>query len=155
MPENSSLSWVKIDRLEFCIRSTDALCDWQEIKVVSIHFLRKYCNPTVFRREKMNDYLCRQYVVEEILQSISDGPATSESRSIQPEDDHEKNKMSAILSDPGSAAYNAWLTKCVSVYSKKLIYFKRISSKRCKTGGRQVKTAVNIFRWTLRNKSNK
>lgn len=66
----------------------------------------------------MNDYLCRQYVVEEILQGISDGPAASESRSIQLEDDHETSKMSAILSDPGSAAYNAWLTKCVSDYSK-------------------------------------
>lgn len=60
-------------------------------------------------REKINDYLCRQYVVGEILQDITDG-ATSESRAIE-SDGHGMIKTAAMQSDQGSSAYNAWLTK--------------------------------------------
>jgi len=60
-------------------------------------------------RIKMNDYLCRQFMVEEILHDISEG-TTAKSRSI-PLDSYGTNKMSAMQTDQGSSAYNAWLTK--------------------------------------------
>jgi len=60
----------------------------------------------------MNDYLCRQYVVETILQEISTNPAAaSESRSILSEDGHGKTKTLAMRTDQGSSSYSAWLAK--------------------------------------------
>lgn len=62
----------------------------------------------------MNDYLCRQYIVEGILHEISKGTSLSspESRSIASGDGREtSNNTLAMQTDQGSSAYNAWLTK--------------------------------------------
>lgn len=61
----------------------------------------------------MNDYLCRQYVVEEILHGISVDPAAApESRSILSEGvGRGKTLTSAMRTDPGSSSYSAWLAK--------------------------------------------
>lgn len=67
----------------------------------------------LYYREKINDYLCRQYIVEGILQDISDD-TSSESRSM-PSENHEMGKISVMQTDQGSSAYNAWLTKYVSL----------------------------------------
>ncbi|XP_022173381.1 uncharacterized protein LOC111035875 [Myzus persicae] len=62
-----------------------------------------------FHRTKINDYLCRQYVVEEILQDITDGKS-SEGRSMS-QDSHMRGKTSVMQTDQGSSAYNEWLIK--------------------------------------------
>lgn len=61
----------------------------------------------------INDYMCRQYVVEGILKEISEGTSSSsESRSIAHGDDRGTiGNALAMHSDQGSSAYNAWLTK--------------------------------------------
>ncbi|XP_050419917.1 uncharacterized protein LOC126832920 [Adelges cooleyi] len=56
----------------------------------------------------MQDYLCRQYVAEEILQGIA-GNAESESRSIST--GYGSSKSSVMRMDQGSSAYNRWLNK--------------------------------------------
>lgn len=63
----------------------------------------------VFIRDKINDYLCRKFIAEEILHGISTGTSL-ETRSISP-DDRERIKTSTMQTDQGSSAYNAWLTK--------------------------------------------
>jgi uncharacterized surface anchored protein len=60
-------------------------------------------------RKNINDYLCRQYVVEEILKDITDS-ASSESRSMS-QDSRGTSKTSIMQTDQGSSAYNAWLIK--------------------------------------------
>ncbi|XP_060838587.1 uncharacterized protein LOC132920317 [Rhopalosiphum padi] len=62
-----------------------------------------------FHRKNINDYLCRQYVVEEILKDITDS-ASSESRSMS-QDSRGTSKTSIMQTDQGSSAYNAWLIK--------------------------------------------
>ncbi|CAI6342882.1 unnamed protein product [Macrosiphum euphorbiae] len=62
-----------------------------------------------FHRTKINDYLCRKYVVEEILQDITDS-TSSEGRSMS-QDSHMRSKTSVMQTDQGSSAYNAWLIK--------------------------------------------
>jgi len=64
---------------------------------------------TISFRTKINDYLCRQYVVEEILQDITDG-TSSKGRSMS-QDNHATSKTSVMQTDQGSSAYNAWLIK--------------------------------------------
>lgn len=64
---------------------------------------------TISSRTKINDYLCRKYVVEEILQDITD--STSYKGRSMSQDSHVTRTMSAMQADQGSSAYNAWLIK--------------------------------------------
>ncbi|XP_050540660.1 homeobox protein 4-like [Daktulosphaira vitifoliae] len=61
-----------------------------------------------FHREKIQDYLCRQYVAEEILQEIA-GNSMQESRSVS--SSKESDVISNMRFDQGSAVYNNWLNK--------------------------------------------
>lgn len=64
---------------------------------------------TILFRKNINDFLCRKYIVEEILKDITNS-TSSESRSIT-QDSHRTSKTSIMQTDPGSSAYNAWLIK--------------------------------------------
>ncbi|VVC42189.1 Hypothetical protein CINCED_3A002334 [Cinara cedri] len=66
-----------------------------------------------FHREKINDYLCRQFIVDRILKDISDGTdyyVSTESRSM-PLDNFGVSKTMTMQTDQGSSAYNTWLIK--------------------------------------------
>ncbi|XP_025206590.1 uncharacterized protein LOC112602627 isoform X2 [Melanaphis sacchari] len=62
-----------------------------------------------FHRKNINDYLCRQYIVEEILKDITDS-TSFEGRSMSL-DSRGTSKTSLMQTDQGSSAYNAWLIK--------------------------------------------
>lgn len=65
-------------------------------------------------REKLNDYLCRQYIVDKILHDISGGTdyyVSSESRSMPSDYSYGISKTMTMQTDQGSSAYNTWLTK--------------------------------------------
>lgn len=67
------------------------------------------CIP-ISSRKNINDYLCRQYIVEEILQDITDS-TSSEGRSMSQGSRSGTNKTHVMQTDQGSSAYNAWLIK--------------------------------------------
>ncbi|KAL5245174.1 hypothetical protein ACI65C_012584 [Semiaphis heraclei] len=93
-----------------------------------------------FHRAKINDYLCRQYVVEEILQDITDS-TSSKGRSMS-QDNHATGKTSVMQTDQGSSAYNAWLIKT------------KLLKKMYDEYDLNVKMHENPVGFTLKNKNN-
>ncbi|XP_014284255.1 uncharacterized protein [Halyomorpha halys] len=61
-----------------------------------------------FHRSKMNEYMCRVYVADEILSEMGEGQL---GRLGTPATNHKNSDRDHLLSDQGSASYRDWLSR--------------------------------------------